>query len=455
MSGTYTESILTDSISSLSSSRTIRTTTKGSSSLISKTYKQASNLFLTRRLPEALQVVEPIIAPPKPDDDEDHQEQIEHRDPAPIASASKSARVKVWNLYITLLNAIVELGPEDGKAQFGTAQWRALVAKARDGTVWEDVVRNGYHGREGRVDTDVISNLATLLLSHSPTQTLNQSRLETYLATSGECTFDISDRFETSSNVSAKFHPTPVRASGTNTPRDLNSRLKIIELYALHVLPRNEEWDYAQEFISMSDLLDEERRELFLQTLHSLKDQKQEDDYRDAQILQSRQEDLEREERAAEDRRLAETKLQDEDQLQESSNKQQHRRSDSEKDYGIEDITPVKKSKKQTNLSGRDAKEHQVKGPKFSQRPSNSRKPPLGMYKRSMLIMNAFQQLVLRAAKSMSESPAVLLRTLLFLIALLLALSRRDTRDWLTRFSGIGWNRLKRTVGMGVKVSYI
>ena len=159
MSGTYTESILTDSISSLSSSRTIRATTKGSSSLISKTYKQASNLFLTRRLPEALQAVEPIITPPKPEDDEAHQEQAEHKDPAPIASASKSARVKVWNLYITLLNAIVELGPEEGKAQFGTVQWRALVAKARDGTVWEDVVRNGYHGREGRVDADVISNL--------------------------------------------------------------------------------------------------------------------------------------------------------------------------------------------------------------------------------------------------------------------------------------------------------
>ena len=283
---------------------------------------------------------------------------------------------------------------------------------------------------------------------------MNQSRLETYLATSGECTFDISDRFETSSHASAEFQPTPVRAGGTNTPRDLNSRLKIIELYALHVLPRNEEWDYAQEFISMSDVLDDERRELFLQTLHSLRDQKQEDDYRDAQIIQSRQEDLERE-RAAEDKRLAERKLQDERQPQESSNKQQHRRSDSEKDYGIEDVTPVKKSKTQTHGSGKGSNGYQANGSKFSQRPPNSRKPPQGVYKRSILIMNAFQQLVLRAARSMSESPTVLLRTLLFLMALLLALSRRDTRDWLVKVSGIGWNRLKRTVGMGMKVSYI
>lgn len=159
MNGTYTESVLADSIGSLSSSRTLKSPTKGSSSLISKTYKQASNLFLTRRLPDALQTLEPIIIPPKLDGDEDQHEQSEAKDPAPIAGASKSARVKVWNLYITLLNAIVELGSEDGKAQFGTSQWRALVAKVRDGNVWEDVVRDGYHGRESRVDADVISNL--------------------------------------------------------------------------------------------------------------------------------------------------------------------------------------------------------------------------------------------------------------------------------------------------------
>ena len=164
MSGTYTESILTDSVGSLSSSRTLRSPNKAQSTLISKTYKQASNLFLTRRLPEALQALKPIIAPPKRDEEVDDREDSDPKDPAPIATASKNARVKVWNLYITLLNAIVELGPEEGKAQFGSTQWRSLAAKARDGTIWEDVVRDGYHGREGRVDADVISNLYELLL---------------------------------------------------------------------------------------------------------------------------------------------------------------------------------------------------------------------------------------------------------------------------------------------------
>ena len=294
---------------------------------------------------------------------------------------------------------------------------------------------------------------ATLLLSHSPSQTLNQSRLETYLATSGDYTLDITDRFETSSQMSADFRPTPVRANGTNTPRDLNSRLKVIELYALHVLPRNEEWDYAREFVSMCEVLDEEKREIYLQTLYSLKDQKQEDDDREAQILQSREEEMERERRAAEERRLAEAKIQEEHKPLDNIHK--HGRSDSEKDYGIEDVSPADKPKAKAPSQIQNTRKQQGNDAKFSRRPQNSRKPPEGIYKRSITVIHAFQQLVLRTGRSLSDSPTILLRTLLFLIALLLALSRRDTREWLTRISGIGWDRLKGTIGMGMKVSYM
>ena len=161
-----TSSFLTSSIDSLRESRNLRNPHKVNSSLISRTYKSASNLFLTRRLSECLQELEPIILPPSSYHGDNHSEngepqqlQPENSEPPLIATASKSARVKVWNLYITLLNAIIELGPEDGKAAFGSARWRELVAKARDGTVWEEVVRYGYHGREGLVDADVVSNL--------------------------------------------------------------------------------------------------------------------------------------------------------------------------------------------------------------------------------------------------------------------------------------------------------
>ena len=80
-------------------------------------------------------------------------------DSAPIAKASRTTRIKVWSLYLTILNAVLELDPEEGKQAFGSTEFRGLVSKVRDGDVWEEVVRNGYGGVEGDVDSDVVINL--------------------------------------------------------------------------------------------------------------------------------------------------------------------------------------------------------------------------------------------------------------------------------------------------------
>lgn len=141
---------LSSSISSLSASRQ-------QSSQIAKAYRQAAQLFLTRRLPEALSTIEPIITAPQPDDDSANGDL--HASYAPVATASRGTRVKVWSFYLTFLNAVVELGAEEGKLAFGGARWKQLVAKCRDGSVWDDVVRDGYAGVEGDVDADVVVNL--------------------------------------------------------------------------------------------------------------------------------------------------------------------------------------------------------------------------------------------------------------------------------------------------------
>ena len=119
---------------------------------VTKTYHQSSTLFLTRRLPEALTTLQPLITP-----------RLSHDggllEAAPISRASRSTRIKVWSLYLTILNAVVDMEPEEGKDAFGVQEWRALCNKVRDGEVWEEVVRCGYHGVEGDVDTDVVINL--------------------------------------------------------------------------------------------------------------------------------------------------------------------------------------------------------------------------------------------------------------------------------------------------------
>lgn len=142
---------LASSISSLASSAPGR----HSSTYVSKTYRQSSTLFLTRRLPEALSTILPLITPP-PAPSEGVNGTTE---PAPVAKSSRNTRIKVWTLYIAILNAIAALEPDDGKEAFGSQEWRSICAKVRDGDVWEEVVTDGYHGVEGDVDSDVVINL--------------------------------------------------------------------------------------------------------------------------------------------------------------------------------------------------------------------------------------------------------------------------------------------------------
>jgi len=145
------------SSSPLLSSITSNVSYKRVNQLISKTYKQGSALYLQRRLLEAFQTLEPLFSPPETTDGS--QDGEENAASALIAGASRSNRVRVWNLYLSLLDAIIELGPEDGENSFGSKEWRNLGAKARDGTIWDDLVKVGYGGVEGNVDADVVSSL--------------------------------------------------------------------------------------------------------------------------------------------------------------------------------------------------------------------------------------------------------------------------------------------------------
>lgn len=132
-----------------------------SSKQISQVYKQASQLFLTRRLQESLSLLTPIITPSR--SQENGQQNTEGDGPstplAPVATASANLKIKIWNLYITILSAIVDLGPEEGREQFGQKEWKAIATKVREGEVWETVVSLGYQGREGSVDADIVYNL--------------------------------------------------------------------------------------------------------------------------------------------------------------------------------------------------------------------------------------------------------------------------------------------------------
>lgn len=289
-------------------------------------------------------------------------------------------------------------------------------------------------------------------MNHSSSQSLNQQRLETYLSSYGQPNLDLADRLQ---NASGDFQQQRISAtSGADTPKDLAARVRIIELFTLHVLPRNEEWEYAHEFINLSEVLDEERKELFLQTLEGLKEEKERGELRAAELQRAKDAELERQ--RDEERQRAEEEASAAARQQQPNG---HKRNTSEVDYGIEkgsprsgskgkasrsaDKSPNGKATPRTALSSSSSKSSK-KPVKPEPRTSQARAVALG-------IRNLFKNLI----QNISGNPMSLARTLLFLLGILMAFSRQDIRERVRRVTGSAWQKVKGTVGMGVKVSYI
>ncbi|KAI9826296.1 MAG: hypothetical protein M1832_000213 [Thelocarpon impressellum] len=414
----------------------------------SHAYKQTSTLFLTRRLAEALSTIEPIVTR-EPSPDEHGAEGVGGEAP-PIASASRTSRIKVWSLYLTLLDAIINLDPDEGRSMFGSRRRRELISKVREGGIWEEVVRDGYGGVEGSVDVEVVINLATLLLSHAPSQTLNQQRLENYLSALATPELDVSARLQSEDGRTSAHRRPTAHGGGTDTPRDLDSRIKLLELYTLHVLPRNEEWEYAREFIGVSEVLDDERREAFLQMLGSLCEAEQQSAQALAELAREQDAQLAREKKAAAAARDAET-VRVESQTS-------HRRTGSETDYGIESAPPGGPARAKPKAAA--AHPAAGGGTRLSPTgtaaaPKKTKSPPATLYRRAAVAMANWQEVLAAMARSLKTNPLALLRMLAFLAGLLAVLSRPDVRERVRRVAGAGWAKVRGTVGMGVKVSYI
>ena len=254
--------------------------------------------------------------------------------------------------------------------------------------------------------------------------------------------------------------------NGASTPKDLNSRIKIIELFTLHVLPANGDWDYAKSFVSNSDVLDEERREAFLQTLSELQEAKEQEELLDEDVVED----------------FAEDDTPQADHGYVNGTHRGHQRTSSEVDYGIEKAHPT--ATQTTSRSPPATTENQKQPPMTSlppqpepatpSQPSHSshlsppaqtpRRPqrrsskaqqqnPLIAHARHLFA--ALSNLARNLAGSVSANPTAIFRMLLFLVAFLMAFSRREVRDRLKQIFGKSWEKVRNTVGMGVKVSYI
>lgn len=275
--------------------------------------------------------------------------------------------------------------------------------------------------------------------------------------------------------------------NGTNTPKDLASRIRVLELFTLHVLPRNDEWDYARSFISNSDILDEERREAFLQTLQELQEVNEQDDVKPVEhdVFEDTREEMQ----------TPQTNISDEGHhtlpkptLSRTTSK--HQRTSSEVDYGIEmdhpngsHLAPKQDAKSSTVQPSKAATMTNIppqplpsiaspRSPPASSSvgrtpmspPAHTPRQPARKAKasnqNSMLaqarqLFLALSNLARNLAGTISKNPTTLLRFVLFILAFVMAFSQRQVRERARKLLRTSWGKVRGTVGMGTKVSYI
>jgi hypothetical protein len=433
---------LSSSLSSLSRSRS-------SNNLIVRTYKQATQLYLTRRFREAWDVLETIVHAGSQDDEENDGQ---NHGIAPVAQSSRGTRTKVWVFYLSLIHAVVEMGAEDGAREFGGADaWRAVARKAREGLAWEEIVGRGYAGQEGEVDAEVVVNLATLLLGHMPDQRANQARLESYLASS-----------EDAGAVAGYYDgvSTPM-STHSSSPKALQARVKVLELYALHVLPEVGEWEYAKEFVEGCGNLDEERKEAFLAALEGLKEEREGLKRREVELQEQRdreaQEELRRREQI-EQKRIEEAEHERQRHLQQQKETAAKTASNTAtaaaSSSNIEPRTSALSNNSNSNSNSNTTPNGHARGGQPSR---STRKPPSNPQQPAANAATLLTRLTSLAHHLRhSVGPSLLnARLLMFFFAFLLLAARRDVRVRLRRALADGWDKVRRTVGMGVKVSYV
>lgn len=290
-----------------------------------------------------------------------------------------------------------------------------------------------------------------MLLAHARDQVLNQKKLEAYLAASNTPNLDLVGRLAESSptsRMSNRYRSPAKGTSGANTPRDLNARVKILELYTLHVLLRNNEWEYAREFISVSSVLDEERREAFLQALQSLQEEQQEQERLEKEERQRQEDELRRE--IDEAKRL---RAENEERERKRIEEERARREGSEIDYGIDETPSQAGSSRSRHIRTQSNASRQSKSSSVRSNSKAIAQPSLSS--RASMVVRRLRHVIEQLSITLNANPFLLVRFMAFIIGILLMLGNKAIRERVQRVVGAAWNKLKATAGMGVKVSYI
>lgn len=203
-------------------------------------------------------------------------------------------------------------------------------------------------------------------------------------------------------------------------------------------------------------MLDEERREAFLQALQSLQEEQMESERREKEERRYQEEQLKRDVEEARRRRIESEER--EKREEEARNKRSEK--GSEIDYGVEDSPPRPgSSKSRSSVKGGSAKGGRSlpsSSPTArSSVPAKNVKVPPSLLTRAGNVVTNVRKLVESMAGSFKTRPMLLMQMLAFIVGILVLLSRRDVKERVKSILGKGWGKVRQTAGMGVKVSYI
>ncbi len=242
------------------------------------------------------------------------------------------------------------------------------------------------------------------------------------------------------------------------------------------MLPRNDEWEYAREFIHVSPVLDDERREAFLQALDTLREEQLEAERREEEERARREEAIRRdveearrlraENEAREKRRLEEERVKREAEERERKDRAKAAAAAAtEGDFGVERTPTPPSAVKGGRSKPPGSQSSNGGGGARSRAPVPRRGNAAGgggsavaaptLMSRASMVLNNLQVLINEIAGAFQTNPYVLLRMLAFVIGLLMVLSRKKMRERIRRVLEAGWGKVKATAGMGTKVSYI
>jgi hypothetical protein len=203
-------------------------------------------------------------------------------------------------------------------------------------------------------------------------------------------------------------------------------------------------------------VLDEERREAFLQALQSLQEEQQENERREKEERRYQEEQLKKDVEDARRRRIENEER--EKRMEEERKKE--RVGGSEVDYGVEDSPPRPgSSKSRSSVKGGSAKGgRSIPSSSPTARssiPAKKVKVPPSLITRAGNVVTNLRKLVEGMAGSFKTRPMLLMQMLAFIVGILVLLSRRDIKERVKAILGKGWGKVRQTAGMGVKVSYI